>query len=193
MHAAAGTEPRARMLASLRAQNPAVARPLWQWFAPPVFRLLRRTLGPHAQIDDAVQVVLLCVFRRGPRLRPDSDLRQFVLRTTARIAEAELRGRTFRRLMPSRRRARPEAARERANPQLETALRFYRILDELRARDRIAFVFHHLEGLEVREVAGAIGEAPARTRRRLLRGLGKVIEAIERDPLLARLQRSGSA
>jgi RNA polymerase sigma factor (sigma-70 family) len=173
------------MVASLRAQNPAVARPLWQWFAPPISRLLRCTLGPRVPIDDAIQVVLLCVFRRGRRLRPDSDLRQFVLKTTARIAQAELRrGRKFRRLTPS---GRP------AEQEREAVMRFYRILDQLSPPDRIAFVFHHIEGMELREVAGAIGEAPARTRRRLHRSVGKIIAGIERDPLLAPLQRSGSA
>jgi RNA polymerase sigma factor (sigma-70 family) len=172
------------MLASLRAQNPAVARPLWQWFAPPISRLLRRTLGPQAPIDDAVQVVLLCVFRRGQRLRPDADLRQFVLRTTARIAEGELRGRAFRRLLASR----PRAQQER-----ESVYRFYRILDRLPPRDRIAFIFHRIEGLELREVAGALGEAPVRTRRRVQRTIEKVVDAIERDPTLATLQRSGNA
>ncbi len=184
MHANIGVEPRARMLASLRAQNPSVARPLWQWFAPPIFRLLRRTLGPEAPIDDVVQVVLLCVFRRGQRLRPDSDLRQFVFKTTARIAEGELRGRALRRLLPSRPRARQER---------EPVHRFYRILDRLSPRDRIAFIFHHIEGLELGEVAAALGETPPRTRRRVQRTIEKVVDAIERDPTLAKLQRSGNA
>jgi DNA-directed RNA polymerase specialized sigma24 family protein len=177
-------EPRAKMLASLRAQNPAVARPLWHWFAPPVHRLLRRTLGPRAAIDDAVQVVLLCVFRRGPSLRPNADLRKFVLRTTARIALGELRGQASRRRAPS-----PAPA----DPERGHVDRFYRILDGLRPRDRIAFIFHHIEGLELGEVAGALGDAPARTRRRVHRSVANVIEGIERDPLLASLQRSGRA
>ena len=75
----------------LRAQDPAVARPLWDRFAPLVFSLLRRTLGSRPSIEDAARVVFLCVFRRGRRLRPDSDVRQLVLETTARIARAELR------------------------------------------------------------------------------------------------------
>ena len=58
------------MLAALRAQDPAVARPFWECFAPTIFRILRWTLGPQAQIDDAAEVVLLCVFERGRRLRP---------------------------------------------------------------------------------------------------------------------------
>jgi len=184
MHTTLGREPRARILASLRAQNPAVAGPLWHWFGPAIHRLLRRTLGPGPAIDDAVQVVLLCVFRRGPRLRPNSDLRQFVLRTTARIALGELRGQA------SRGRALSLAP---AAPEREHVERLYRILDGLRPRDRIAFIFHHIEGLEIGEVAGALGDTPARTRRRVHRSVEQVIEGIERDPLLASLQRSGRA
>src|SRR6185503_2499608 len=90
------TEPARRsaeLLAALRAQDPAVARPLWHHFAPTVFRILQRTLGPDAPIDDAVQVVLLCVFNRGRRLPARSDLKQLVMKVTARVARGELRRR----------------------------------------------------------------------------------------------------
>jgi hypothetical protein len=35
----------AELLAALRAQDPAVARPLWQRFAPHIFRMLRSQSG----------------------------------------------------------------------------------------------------------------------------------------------------
>ena len=185
----------ADLLAALRAQDPAVARQLWDHFAPTVFRILQRALGPQAPIEDAVQVVLLCVFHRGRRLRARSDLRQLVMKVTARIARGELRRRAFRwRLSARRPRAAQEAwARDLSGRQAETVRRFYRILDRLSAPDRIAFVLHHMEGLEVQEVAAAIGLSPARTARSLQRSARKVMAGVESDPALrqASLPRQG--
>jgi DNA-directed RNA polymerase specialized sigma24 family protein len=103
----------ARLVAALRAQDPAVARPLFKRFAPTISRLLRRTLGPQAPIDVAVDVVLLCVFHRARRLQPRSDLRQFVVGATARVARAELRPPALRLVSP---RAAPEAAAPSTRP-----------------------------------------------------------------------------
>lgn len=174
----------ADMLAALRAQDPAVARSLWQCFAPTILRILGRTLGPEARIDDAAQVVLLCVFERARRVRPGSDLRQLVVRVTARIAHVELRRRAFSSVFPAARaRARRKAAavdRPRSVP--ETVVRFYRILDRLSALDRVAFALHYIEGMDVRDVASAIDASSGQTSRRLRRSFAKVVAGIERDP-----------
>src|SRR5438477_384992 len=122
---------------ALRAQDPAVAGPLSRRFAPTIFRLLRRVLGPRTAIDDAVQVVLMCVFHRGQRLRPRSDLPRLVVQTTADIARAELRRPRLRRL-PSARWARAVGETRARDVGSEAVLRFYRILDRLGAADRIA-------------------------------------------------------
>ncbi|HMF44120.1 MAG TPA: sigma-70 family RNA polymerase sigma factor [Polyangia bacterium] len=180
----------ARLLAALRAQDPAVADPLWRRFAPMVFRLLRRVLGPWAPIEDAVHVVLLCAFHGGRRLRPHADLTRFVVRTIARIAQAELRSRTSG-WSPSAWRAFGAGrvtARETA--EREAVQRFYRILDRLGAVDRIAFVFHYVEGLDAREVAAAIGRSPAQTDRCLRRSLATVVQAIDGDPVLRPMRRA---
>jgi len=57
-----------------------------------VFRILGRTRGPRTRIGETVQVVLLCVLDRGPRLRLQS-VRHVVLAATARVAQVELRRR----------------------------------------------------------------------------------------------------
>jgi RNA polymerase sigma factor (sigma-70 family) len=176
----------ADMIAALRAQDPAIARPLWECFAPTVFRMLRCTLGPQGRINEAAQVVLLCVFERGRRLRPSANLRRFVVRVTARIARIELRRRRvswF--LLPSRSRARRRTEVEgRCHPVAAATLHFYRIIDRLSALDRLAFVLHYVERFEVREVAAAIGASAVQTSRRLRRSLSKVMKGIDGDPAL---------
>lgn len=167
---------RVDILAALRAQDPAVARPFWECFAPTILRILRCTLGLQAQIDDAAEGVLLCVFERGRRLRPRSNLRQFVIKVTARVARVELR-----------RADRRTKAHARSHPLPEAKLKFHQILDQLRPLDRLAFVLHHVESLEVREVAAAIGASAAQTRRRLRRSLAKVMQGIDGDPALRQI------
>ena len=67
-------------------------------------------------------------------------------------------------------------------------MRFYRILDRLNAADRIAFVFHYVEGVVVRDVAAALGSTTVVTRRRLERVLRTVHDGIRRDPFLRELR-----
>ena len=171
----------ARLVAALRAQDPAVARPLFKRFAPTISRLLRRTLGPQAPIDVAVDVVLLCVFHRARRLQPRQDLRRFIVGATARVARAQLRPPALRFLSPG-------GAPEDTAPEHQAVMRFYRILDRLNAADRIAFVFHYVEGVLVRDVAAALGSPTVVTRRRLERVLRTVHDGIRRDPLLRDLR-----
>jgi RNA polymerase sigma-70 factor (ECF subfamily) len=175
-----------QLLTALRVQDPTTAGPLWQHYAPVVFRMLRRTLGPQAAIDHAVQLVLLHVFRLGRRLGPRADLNQFVLRMIARVANAELRKRRLRWLSSGvpRRAAPKTAAREAPDPERQAMLRFYRILDRLSARDRITFVFLTIERLDARDVAAALGISSERLDHRFRRSLDKVIAGIERDPML---------
>ena len=182
----------AQLLTALRAQDPAAARPLWQRFAPAIFRMLRRMLGPQASIDDVVQVVLLRVFDRARHLRPPTDLRQVVVRTTVRVASGRLRRRRSRRLVS----ASPSGGagdlrtHDVAGQDAAIVARFYRILDRLSPPDHIAFVLHYTEGLEVHEVATALEVSAVRTARWVRRSVDEVIETIERDPMLSHRARS---
>jgi RNA polymerase sigma factor (sigma-70 family) len=170
----------AMLVAALRARDPAVARPLWQCFAPSIIRIARRTMGLGAEVEDVAEVVLLRVFDRGRRLRPGADLGQVVLRATARVLLAELRRRKIRRLLSTCAASAPRARapRQSSEPKETAAASLYRILDRLRAADRIAFVLHHLENLDVRQVAVAMGGTAAGTERRLRRSLRMVLDGL---------------
>jgi RNA polymerase sigma-70 factor (ECF subfamily) len=67
----------------------------------------------------------------------------------------------------------------------EALARFYAILDRVNPKDRSAFVLRFMEGLELTEVAAALGLSLATTKRRLARVWAKVVLLVERDPLLA--------
>ena len=148
------------------------ARALWDSFAPIVFRLLHRTLGPEQPVDDAVHQVFLRVFDAAPREADHASLRPIIVSAIARVARDHLRWSKF------RRRSRTRSAS--GLPSL------YRALAHLRARDQVAFAFHFIDGMDAGEVAGALGESPRRTNRRLARawdGVAAQVRVSDRSPL----------
>jgi RNA polymerase sigma-70 factor (ECF subfamily) len=72
------------------------------------------------------------------------------------------------------------------NPEARQAVsRLYAILDRLGSEDRIAFVLRFIEGMELTEVAAALGLSLATTKRRLAHARARVDHHIARDPGLA--------
>jgi RNA polymerase sigma-70 factor (ECF subfamily) len=67
----------------------------------------------------------------------------------------------------------------------EALTRFYAILDRVNVNDRAAFALRYMEGLELTEVASALGLSLATTKRRLSRVWNRVVLLVDRDPLLA--------
>src|SRR5262249_52308915 len=69
----------------------------WRRYAPMVSGMLRRGLGPRADVDDATQEVFLRLFRRIDSLRDATALRAFVVSVTVRVMKWQLRRRYIRR------------------------------------------------------------------------------------------------
>jgi len=165
--------------------DPRSPRALWEAFAPDVFRLLHRTLGPEQPVDDAAQDVFLRVFDAAPQGADCAALRPIILSAVARVVCERLRWRKLRR--------RPRGATS------SSLVSLYRILGRLRARDQVAFAFHFIDGLDVREVAAALGESSARIDRRLVRAWDSVAARVSRDTYLTqvghflRADRAGGA
>ncbi len=67
----------------------------------------------------------------------------------------------------------------------QALVRFYRILDRIRARDRTAFVLRFIEGMEVADVAAAMGVSIPTVRRCFTRAWQRVSFFAKRDPFLA--------
>ncbi|WP_437592965.1 RNA polymerase sigma factor [Sorangium sp. So ce1000] len=167
--------------------HPGAAPILWQRFAPLVRRILTRTLGPGDEVDDHVQDTFLRFFRVAGDLRDPSLLSSFIVGIAVRVARAELRRRRVRRwlqLSPSG--ELPDAGFAQQDPQGRAALtRLYRILDQVDDRSRTLFVLRFIEGLELTEIAAALGCSLATTKRHLARASHRILTAAERDPALS--------
>jgi RNA polymerase sigma-70 factor (ECF subfamily) len=182
------------LLNALLTGQPEAPGVLWQRYAPMVFRILRRTLGPDDDVEDLAQEVFLCVFRKAHTLRDPCVLKAFVIRVAVFARRRELRRRWIRR--------RTRRVVEAVSPELETVsrhtdarealLRFYRVLGCVRATDRAALVLRYMESMDLVTVASTLGVSLATAKRRIARGWTKVEVLVERDPFLAQY-RSGLA
>jgi RNA polymerase sigma-70 factor (ECF subfamily) len=191
-------EDRDLVAAFLRA-DPGSSEALWNRYYPIVRRVACRAFGPGLDVDDIVQEVFVRLFRKLPTLRDVSALRPFILSITMRVIQTELRLRWVKRWLglfdggeP------PDHAGDDADFEAREALaRFYRILDGLGPKHRAAFVLRHVEGLELVEVASAIGVSLATIKRWLPRIARRVFAQAGGDPLLApyleRMERKGTS
>lgn len=175
----------ARAMMAGDVQAPRVA---WGRFAPMVHRMLKRTFGPSQDVEDMVQDVFMCLFRKVGGLREPKSLKAFVISITAMTIKYELRQRRVRRWVhlsgalsevEGPRTEQPDAATRQALNS------FYAILDRLSARDRTAFVLRFFEGLELVQVADALGISVSTTKRHLSRIWQRVTLLVQRAPELS--------
>lgn len=169
------------------AGHPGAASVIWTRFAPLCRRLLRRTLGPGDEVEDHVQETFLRFFRVAGDLRDPSLLTSFIIGITMRVARSELRRRRLRRwlqLTPSG--ALPDLQGRSADLGGRAAVAgLYAILERVDDRSRMLFVLRHIEGLELAEIASALGCSLATTKRHLARASQRITAAAQRDPALA--------
>lgn len=160
---------------------------IWDRFYPQVRRLLCRTFGPGHDVEDLVQEVFLRLYRKLPALRDASSLPGFVVTITTRVSQTELRTRWLKRwLALFDDGAVPECPSTDPDMDAREALsRFYRILDRLTPKHRAAFVLRHIEGMELVDVAAAVGVSLATIKRWLPRIARRVYAQAERDPMLS--------
>jgi RNA polymerase sigma-70 factor, ECF subfamily len=167
--------------------DPRAASAIWDRFSPLVRGLLRRSIGPGSEVEDAVQDVFLRFFRNLGTLRDPEAVRSFLIGITIRVAHSELRRRRFRRwLRLTDTGAVPEQEATAFDPEAREALtRLYAALDRLDDESRLAFVLRHVESLELDDVARALDVSLATTKRRLTKATSRLHAMVSRDAVLA--------
>ncbi|HEY3496440.1 MAG TPA: sigma-70 family RNA polymerase sigma factor, partial [Polyangiaceae bacterium] len=172
----------ATLARALIARDPAAPRAVWSRFSVLVRRIVRRSLGSEQDVEDVVQDVFATLFIKPALLREPGSLRAFLVSVTLHNISYELRRRKVRRLVGIAPTAElPDIRVVENNPESREALaRFYRILDGVRTRDRLAFVLRYIEGMEVADVAAALEISEPTARRRFTRAYKRVAMLAER-------------
>jgi RNA polymerase sigma-70 factor, ECF subfamily len=162
---------------------------LWGRYSELVRRLLRRSLGPSVDVEDAVQETFLRLFRDLSKLRDAAALRSFLIGITLHVAYSELRRRRAKRwLLLSHDGQIPEAEWPpdiQHAEQREALRRLYCMLDRMDARRRLVFVLRFVEGLELTELSAVLGCSLATTKRRVSDAAQRVSRLAAKDPVLA--------
>jgi RNA polymerase sigma-70 factor (ECF subfamily) len=143
--------------------------------------MLRRTLGPTAEVEALLQEVFLRALRQLGSLPEAAQLKPFVVAVTVRVLSGELKRNRVRRLL---RLQSPWHMSDfsSGDAATRTALSsLYRILDGLDADARLAFTLRHFEGLQITELASAMDASLSSAKRRLARANARVHAAVSRD------------
>lgn len=140
-----------------------------------VWRLLRASVGPD-QAEDCFQETFIAALRAYPRLRPNSNLRAWVLTIAHRKALDAHRARA-RQPLPV---AEIASVDGRSGPIEERDDGLWDAVHELPDRQRLAVVLRCVADLPHDEIAATIGCSQEAARRSLHEGLAKLKEVVER-------------
>src|SRR5689334_17634658 len=176
-------------------RHPDAPRAVWARFSPLVRRIVRRSFGPEHDVEDLVQDVFASLFAKPDRLREPAAFRAFIVSITLHNVSYELRRRRVRRWVGLTQTSElPDIRVVESNPESREALiRFYRILDGVRDRDRLAFILRYVDGMEVADVAKAMHTSVPTARRCFTRAYKRVAMLASRDPFLAEYLVAGGA
>ena len=142
-----------------------------------VWRFLRASVR-GGEVEDCFQETFVAAMRAYPRLRPDSNLRAWVLTIAHRKALDAHRARARRAVPvadPASLDGRP-SDEERTPPERDESL--WEAVGELPARQRSAVVLRYLADMQHREIAQAIGCSEEAARRSLHEGLAKLRKVV---------------
>jgi RNA polymerase sigma-70 factor (ECF subfamily) len=173
----------AELARALKGGQPWAAAATWNRFAPVVFGIVRRALGSQNDAEDVTQEVFFHLFARVGTLRDPSSFRSFVVSFALRIVKWELRRRRARRwLMLSPSNLLPDAPALDSDPESREVLRrFYTVLDQLAARDRLVFALRYLESMTLEEIAVVLEVSLSTVKRNLNRASARVSRWIATD------------
>lgn len=183
----------AKLIAEVRAGNPAVAEQFCRRVLPIVDRTVRRLLGrDDSEREDFIQVATIELVKAIGRFRQESSLDTWVTAVTAHVVYKQIRRRPLERhvsldlvqedILQSRR-----PTGEAAFAAREVLLRILRHLEALGEKLAWSFVLHDVLGHSLDEMAQIMGVSEAAAQSRLVRGRRRLHKRIAEDPELAGL------
>jgi RNA polymerase sigma-70 factor (ECF subfamily) len=179
----------AALVAGLADRQDWAAAALWARFGTLVYRIGERALGSPHEAEDLTQDVFMCLFDRIANLRDPGALRSFVISVTIRTLKWKLRRRRVRRWVGLTETGVVPDLPVRGVDVDQALQRFYRLLDKLRASDRMVFVLRRVDGMQLADVAEATGHSVATVKRRLQRADASLARMMEGEPVLVTFLR----
>jgi RNA polymerase sigma-70 factor, ECF subfamily len=176
-----------RALVSALAEGDASAPILtYRKYAPRIFGIVQRSMGPTADAEDITQDIFLRVFSRVHTLRDPDAFGSFILSVALRVIKWQIRQRHVRRIMHLTDDGHlPETAVPAQDSEARQALdQLYRFLDTLSAEERTVFVLRLIEGMYLQEIAAALGISMATVKRRLRRAIDRLNSRVKIDGAL---------
>ena len=169
-----------------RGDGRAVAR-LFDLYGQHVERVLIRTIGRDAEMEDMVQDVFLGAYRSGPNYQGnDAQLKAWVSRIAVFTARGYLRKRKRRWWLRSSDPVElPEQSSKEPSPHTSEVLRrTYVALDQMDADLRIPFALREFEAMELAEIALACDCSVSTVKRRLVAARKAFERLAKQDPIL---------
>ncbi len=189
------TAPSARGAAEAAELHKAIIerQPGWQRRAFDAFHglvhgLLVKSLGPRAEIADLVGDVFVTFFESAHRIQSQLAVRSYLVSITMNLARRQIKLRKRRELFQRFTGSVSEYEQEAGSddPKAKAALlQLSRILDELSADERAAFVLSNLEGMQVSQLARVLHVSESTAKRRVRRANEHVLKRVSRNALLA--------
>jgi RNA polymerase sigma-70 factor (ECF subfamily) len=149
-------DPDARLMAEVAAGNLAALAQLVIRHQKSAWSFAYRFLGNAPDAEDVVQEAFLRIFRAAPRYRPAAQFRTYLFGVVGNLCKDRLSKKRTVALEEAASLRDPEPDARRMIEIREHAAAVRRALDALPARQRLALVLRHYEGLSYNEIAGAL-------------------------------------
>jgi RNA polymerase sigma-70 factor (ECF subfamily) len=168
---------------------------LFERYATPIERMLRKILGPdqHTEIADVLHDVFVQALASLDRLRDPRAVLSWMQAIAAHTAYRTIRARRARRWLhfwaPA---TLPEiVAPEIDEEVLDAYRRTYALLDRLPADERVAFALRYIDGMELAQLAVVCDVSLATLKRRLGRAEQRFAAGARGDTILRRWLEEG--
>jgi RNA polymerase sigma-70 factor, ECF subfamily len=179
-----------QLIDELRSGSPAAFAAVYAQERAPVYAFLVRLAGDTNVAADLFQNVWLKLARHAHRLRPDTNIRAWLLTVARRefISHRRAQALDLSRLLTL---DRPAATLDEVDPRLSD---LGAALAKLGERDRALLLLTSVEGLDAEQAAQALGVSAVALRQRLSRArrrLGEVLEGLAAEPAALPAKASG--
>jgi RNA polymerase sigma-70 factor, ECF subfamily len=176
----------AALVAALRSGRVGAAAALFERHGRLVQRVLARVLGPDPDLGDLLHDVFVQALESLDRLDEPKQLRIWLTSIAVFTARGHIRRRRRWRIvqyLPLGQLPEPGVS-SRVEEWSEPLRATYRVFDQLGDDDRILIALRYIDGLELTEVAAAVGISLATVKRRLQRAQARFSAFAREEPAL---------